>query len=194
MTQDDRYISLERSVLHTEVALFGMVKAKSIQIPMWLHLKSFAEVHVEGLSLVAVQTENQWHTLRELRRQIEVPFGITEMDKIDAIMAEIRTIVGTFSANWFVAYFENVAVGSIGIVDFRDFGTPFGRLLDVDILPDFQGRGHGNRILSAIFLEAHRRGLSGLCLKADEDRWVKHWYARLGFEAFGIWHPKKKGE
>ena len=28
-----------------------------------------------------------------------------------------------------------------------------------------------------------------VCLKADEDRWVKDWYKKIGFKEVGYWKP-----
>jgi ribosomal protein S18 acetylase RimI-like enzyme len=187
MTHHNNQESLEQTIRHTETALFGAINFKSSIVPMWLCLDDFSRVDLEDLRLVAVETEQQWALLREVLRQIEIPFGVVEGDKIDAIIEDIRRIKKIFSSDWFLAYSKQLVVGSIGIVEFRNFSAPVGRLLDVDILPQFQGRGHGNQLLSAVCGEARRRSLAALCLRAEEDRWVKDWYTRLGFKSVGLW-------
>lgn len=129
----------------------------------------------------------------KVRRQIEIPFEVVESDKIDSIIADIRRIKSVFSSDWFLAYSKDLVVGSIGLVEFRNSSAPFGRLLDVDILPQFRGRDHGNQLLSAICSEARRRSLTALCLRAEEYHWVKNWYARLGFKAVGMWPANNFG-
>jgi ribosomal protein S18 acetylase RimI-like enzyme len=193
MTHRNIHETLEQTVRHTEIELFGAINSKSSIVPMWLYLDDFLRVDSKCLQLVPVETEQHWAVLREVRRQIEIPFGVVEGEKIDAMISEIQKIKSIFSADWFLAYSKDLVVGSIGLVEFRDFSATFGRLLDVDILPQFQARGHGNHLLSAICSEARRRALTALCLRAEEDQWVKNWYARLGFKAVGVWPVENFG-
>jgi ribosomal-protein-alanine N-acetyltransferase len=173
-------------ILQTEETLFGRVKAQKTQIPMWLDLTR-AKMRPSKLQLVPVSGLEHWQMLRELRTQIEIPFGITDPKEIDALLREIKRIVETFQATWFLAKLGNETVGEIGLVEFKTENGTIGRLLDVDIAPAFQGRGHGNELLYAIFEVSRQRGVKALCLKTDSDRWVKDWYVKLGFEPYEAW-------
>lgn len=156
---------------------------------MWFDLSRSFQQPSEGFSLREVKSENDWNCLVELRKEIEIEFGITNPKQINKFIDEIKNVITDFEGRWFIAEFKNQIVGEIGIVEFDSYLGKYGRLLDVDIVPGHQGKGLGNQLLHAIFNYAKNRNLKGLCLKADADRWVKDWYLRIGFSHVGNWNP-----
>lgn len=158
---------------------------------MWLDLTtSVLSLNPTGrVRLTPVASPEEWDILHNLRAEIEVPFGVVDPVEIARLIDGIRRVVLEFQAEWFLAFAENKAVGEIGLVSFDSEHGKYGRLLDVDIAPPFQGRGYGNELMASIIQIAKERELTALCLKADADRWVKHRYSRLGFKAVGYWTP-----
>ena len=179
-------------VLQTEITLFGNPTFKAPQTPMWLDLSAPIKQQPIEFNLNPIKSNEQWATFHRLRSQIEVPFGITEPAEIEKIVANTKRIVAEFTATWFLASIKDQSVvGSIGIVEFQTKFGPVGRLLDVDIAPKFQGCGHGNNLMFAAMNVARTKKLKALCLKCDSYRWVKDWYAKLGFQSVGLWNSNK---
>jgi len=143
------------------------------------------------VELQSVASDTDWRRLEIARREIEIAFAGGAPNDVPSMIAGIKKVISNFEADWFFAVHAGEIVGEAGLVEFTIKGKKVGRLQDIDILPKFQGRRLGNELLKSIFLEARKRGLTGLCLKADEDRWVKDWYVRRGFEHVGTWYPEK---
>lgn len=157
---------------------------------MWLKLASKNDLSASELVLREISTKAHWETYRKLRAEIEIPFGITDSTEVNQFIDEIQQVTSKFPSSWYLGLnSENQIVGSIGLVEFEFGQMQVGRLLDIDIVPSFQGRGYGNHLIWAIARMAHTKGLSYLCLKTDAHRWVKDWYQKLGFEVVGYWNP-----
>lgn len=77
---------------------------------------------------------------------------------------------------------------------------PFGRELhiwEIDVLPNYQGRGIGSGLLRACMVDARNSGFSALTLTTfREVPWNAPFYARLGFEEVTALdaHPRLAGE
>lgn len=173
-----------------ESSLFTRLNADKPQWAMWLDITDYdTEISAE-FKLRAISKENDWDTLIQLRKNVEEAFGITSEEDIVDMINNIKSILRKFKAYWFLAYFKEKLVGEIGLVTFVSKWGKYGRLLDVDILPEFQGQGLGNQLLNSIIDIAQGQGMKGLCLKADADDWKKDWYGRIGFQRVGVWEPE----
>lgn len=173
----------------TEISLFGRLKASSEQIALWMELTSF-KMPSKGLEFIDIQTPYQWELLYQLRLKIEKSFGIIDQRLVQKMIEEVKQIKKNFDSNYYLALGDHAEpVGSIGLVLFEKNNQKFGRLLDIDIAPEFQGRGLGNKLMASIFKIAQKKGLCGLTLKADvhdwPKDWPKDWYQRIGFEEIG---------
>lgn len=159
---------------------------------MWIDISNKEQNISNQLSLRALVTEEDWEIYRKLRTQIEIPFGIRDPAEIQKIIDGVRRVISKFKANWYLATdLNHNVVGSIGLVEFSFAQVNVGRLLDVDIAPQFQGSGYGNQLMESIVAIAQDKNLQALCLKADSHRWVEDWYKRLGFQEVGAWYPNK---
>lgn len=116
-----------------------------------------------------------------MRRKIEEAFGITDEQAVKTIIDQQKKIANSLGADWYIAQLGGLSVGSIGLAEFTKSGCTFGRLLDVDILPEFQGNGLGTRLIQSAISKARRKELTGLCLRAEKGSWENEWYAQHGF-------------
>ena len=179
----------------TELELFGKLNADKPQLAMWKNLKSDHIIPANtSIELRSINRAEDWDTLFHIRKKIEIPFGVTKESTLKGFCDEIKLIVHKYKATWFMAFYNDQAIGEIGIVPFCHQDISYGRLLDVDIIPEFQGRGFGNQLLSLIFEYGFNKNLEGLCLKADDHNWVKNWYERLGFIPLKVFKPEYKLE
>ncbi|HEX4922957.1 MAG TPA: GNAT family N-acetyltransferase [Bdellovibrionales bacterium] len=148
---------------------------------MWLEATRFPATVPVTLRLERVETEADWEAMYALRLQIEKPFGNTNPRLVEGFVEDIRKKARALDGSWFLARAGSDIVGEIGLVPFELAGVRFGRLQDVDIAPQWQGRGLGRELLSAVCQVARDMELSALALRARSDGWVKDWYARFGF-------------
>lgn len=159
-------------------------------VAMWLDLSARAVTDdVKPLVLDEVVSESDWSQMRTLRQEVETAFGVTNPQAVDAMVEEIKLCRAKLPSHWFLARTESspVHVGEIGIVIVTVNNLRVGRLQDVDILPRFQNKGLGKRLIVAALHFATDAGLHAVCLKADTDDWPVKWYQRLGFEPVGEW-------
>jgi ribosomal protein S18 acetylase RimI-like enzyme len=98
---------------------------------------------------------------------------------------DIRHKCEMLNGIWYRASLGEDVVGEVGIVPFTCIWGKIGRLQDVDILPEYQGRGLGRQLLIEACRLAKLQGLNALCLMAKENDWPKDWYLRYGFIKVG---------
>jgi N-acetylglutamate synthase-like GNAT family acetyltransferase len=156
---------------------------------LWLDLKKAAipKQTVQTLFLQEVTTQHDWDRMGELRRQVEIPFGVTDPTAVAKLIEQVRRCQKMLKGQWYLAQLlpNGEFIGEVGLVPFEFDGLRIGRVQDVDIVPAFQHRGLGNILLEAISRLAKSEGFSALCLVADMDDWPRHWYQRRGFVSLG---------
>jgi GNAT superfamily N-acetyltransferase len=155
----------------------------------WLDLKKapVPERSEQALSLQEVKTQHDWDRMEELRRQVELPFGVTDPTAVAKLIEEVRRCQKMLKGRWYLAQLptDGEFIGEVGLVPFEFEGLRIGRVQDVDIVPAFQNRGLGNLLLEAIIQLAKSEGFAALCLVADMHDWPRHWYQRRGFVSLG---------
>lgn len=181
---------LAEFVLQTEMTLRGIEKnipqnSSHYEWLMWLAQSQMARSSDLRVRLREVREESDWEKMFEIRKAIEKKFGVLDEETVRGFVSYIRSKAERLQGKWFLACLEDRVVGEVGIVPFERDGKTIGRLQDVDIVPDQQGRGLGRQMMGALFNEARSMKLEALCLFAREEKWVKDWYARLGFIRVG---------
>ena len=83
--------------------------------------------------------------------------------------------------------YKNQAVGLIEVVNVMYFNQHIGWIMDVAILPDFQGMGLGQHLIKASLKEAYKAGYSKVGLGVTlSNRSAYQMYQNLGFEEYEI--------
>lgn len=157
---------------------------------LWLSLEKVTQAtDLLPLEIRPVINEQDWQKMLELRVRVESRFGVSKLEDVLSMINEIKMCQSKLKAQWYLAYLPDslAVVGEIGLVQFVHDGLRFGRLQDVDIDPDFQGKGLGDALLSTIISKSITEGLQALCLKADSDDWPLRWYEQRGFTPLGEW-------
>lgn len=152
---------------------------------MWLDANDFKFSTTSDISLVPVISDSDYKALFEIRKIIEVAFGNGDDDTVQSLINDIRQMAEKHKGVWYLAKHENIFVGTIGIVPFEFKGQQVGRLKDVQIISQAQGKGLGGKMLRAVCDKAHKMNLQALCLTADADNWPKDWYLNFGFQKVG---------
>ncbi len=68
-------------------------------------------------------------------------------------------------------------------VPYQLFGKDYPAHLHIDILPEYQGKGYGTKLINTLFSTLKERGIKGIMLTADlENAGARRFYERLGFE------------
>ncbi len=63
------------------------------------------------------------------------------------------------------------------------FGMKYPAHLHIDIMPDYQSKGYGGKLMEALFEELKKRKVKGIMLTADSDNeGAIRFYERLGFK------------
>ncbi len=182
---------LHNFVIHTDQKLdecespYPFVDKVQHEWTMWIDEADFQSRRQSRLQLIPVLTEHDYEQMFQLRKKIEVAFGYQDEKIVRSFVKDIRLMAETYGGHWFLAKFENQFIGQIGIVPFAFRDGRIGRLKDVDILPEYQGKGFGNELLVAACAEAIKLKISALCLTADAQNWPKDWYLKFGFKKVG---------
>ncbi|MCH2535592.1 MAG: GNAT family N-acetyltransferase, partial [Bdellovibrionales bacterium] len=151
----------------------------------WLPSERFLNNSQNLLKLSEVNTEEKWKEMYKMRISIEKEFGITDESEVKRIVDDIKKKARELKGKWFLAKAEGKTVGEIGILPFEFEGKQVGRLQDVDIISNEQGKGYGNELLAEACIKAKKMNLNALCLMAKSDDWPKEWYLRFGFVKIG---------
>ncbi len=102
--------------------------------------------------------EPDFKRYKKLYRKFDVPF-LFEIDKLHALQA------------WFFP------------VPYCAFGKKYPAHLHIDILPEYQAKGYGSKMVEALLSELKKRNIPGVMLLADiENTGAVRFYERLGFE------------
>jgi len=159
---------------------------------LWLPLQGLdIPKSCDHLNLHKITSNDDWSDLFLLRVKVEKQFGILDHNEVKGMIQNIRAKVKEFGGCWYLARLQNQVVGGIGLVPFETSKGLIGRLQDVDVAPDYQGQGLGNKILRAIVHAAKAQDITALCLKAETPSWVRDWYLRFGFTEIDQWEPAK---
>lgn len=143
---------------------------------MWMRLDEEKPLEASRLRLDRVSDEGGWAEMREARTKVESAFGASPKEAA-RMVDHIRHRQHFLNGEWYLARLDGVVVGETGLVVFETHLGRLGRLQDVDILPEFQGRGLGDALINEIMSRARSLGCDALCLRADADDWPKDWYA-----------------
>ena len=83
--------------------------------------------------------------------------------------------------------YNNQTIGLIEVVDVMYFNEPIGWIMDVAILPEFQGMGLGQYLIKSSLGEAYKSGYSKVGLGVTlSNRSAYQLYQNLGFEEYEI--------
>ena len=182
---------LHEIVLRTEMLLqsvehsYPQASISRHEWSMWLEDRERLSGAPTDLILCPVTSDEEWQMLEEIRRKVEGPFGCEHPDLIRKFIEDAKCKHERFGGTWFLASYEGRWVGQIGIVPFRIEGQLIGRLQDVDIVPEEQGKGFGRQLLQALCRWACEHTFQALCLMAKADDWPRLWYQRFGFQKVG---------
>lgn len=174
----DFVLDTEKRIRNSEVVWEGLKKSLCDWC-MWLELSKF-NIEKTELRLQAISGSDP--RLFEVRRRVEMAHGITDSEKLNMLAANYFRKEKALGGQWFIASVGKETVGEIGFIPFDYYGKKVARLQDVDILPNFQGKGLGRLFLSECVCYLKERNFDAVCLMAASDDWPKDWYARFGFE------------
>ncbi|MFT7433535.1 MAG: N-acetylglutamate synthase-like GNAT family acetyltransferase [Alphaproteobacteria bacterium] len=152
---------------------------------MWLELTPFKLNTSTNLTLQPILSAQDWVELFYIRKIIEKEFCVEDEALIQSFVDDIKIKSTKLNGTWFLAQKYGQTIGAIGLVPFKYNGVIVGRLQDVDISPEFQGKGYGNDILSSLCCYARKENYSALCLMAKSNDWPKDWYSNFGFVKLG---------
>lgn len=152
---------------------------------MWLSKDDFPNKTADRIKLEKVESELHWKQLYEVRRLVEVKFGITKPSETEVLINDVKKKSDKLKGNWFLVISEENLVGEVGLIPFEFGSLKIGRLQDVDIIPSEQGKGFGGEMLREICELAKAQNCDGLALMAKVNDWPKDWYARYGFVKVG---------
>ena len=192
MTQSDKFFEKARVhqfILETErssrqLEIFTPTQTQ-LEYTFWLPEKDFLTLSNADFQLIPINEEKHWEIMLNLRREIEANFGLFDETLLKQLVKDIQTKSEHLNGQWFLAKFQEVWVGEIGLIPFDFRGQKVGRVKDVDIIPSRQGKGLGNLLIQALCQYAKQEKLQALCLMAIANDWPQQWYQKLGFKKMG---------
>jgi GNAT superfamily N-acetyltransferase len=136
--------------------------------------------------LEKIITDEHWQNYIELRIQTEKHFGADakETQQMVSLMKQRKCPQG---GGWFLLSCNQQIVGAFGIFLFDLSGQRIGRLQEVDVFPQFQGKGHGSVLLAMAENLARSFSVSALTLCCDTGEWPALYYRKFGFQTVGQW-------
>ncbi len=132
------------------------------------------------ITLRPIATEESWNRYADERVAVEADFGVTE-SRARAMVDELRQRAKRVGMTLFFAVAGHDVVGAIG--HFK-VSVPHGdcvRLQEVDIFPQWRGRGYGTSMLLEMLHHVAIQGCITAVIGADEDDWPLDWYRRHDF-------------
>jgi ribosomal protein S18 acetylase RimI-like enzyme len=96
-------------------------------------------------------------------------------DRSESHLADLERYYAIQPDGWFLAVQSGILVGTVGITNYRRFAY-IGQLA---VLPEFQGRGIGNKLMEHTFHWIRDRKIPSILLDASEKGFPL--YSRLGF-------------
>ncbi len=119
---------------------------------------SFALVNSEDVPVGYILCEKNYKKFKKLYRKTDVPI-VFSLKKSDGIKA------------WCLP------------IPYQFFGNKYPAHLHIDILPEYQGKGYGTKLVKALLYELKRENIKGIMLTADyENTGAVRFYERLGFK------------
>lgn len=147
---------------------------------------------MQSLRLKPVQSDADWQKMRHLRSKIEQAFGLSDPKIIGQLVEDIQRKQEALNGQWYLAFTDTSAPHAVGEIGWFPVTSPLGtlgRIQDVDILPEYQGKGLGQALMTALCREAQKAQLQGLLLMALKTDWPWRWYEKLGFRVVGSTPP-----
>lgn len=129
---------------------------------MWLNIQGLNSSVATPFKLRPIHTEDDWIEMLNLRAKIEMAFGESDIEMIKKIVGDTKLKSILLNGQWFLFQHNDTVIGEIGLIPFTFEDKVIGRIQDVDIAPEYQGRGYGNVLLNFIVNFALKNNYSAL--------------------------------
>jgi GNAT superfamily N-acetyltransferase len=166
----------------SEAMLFGAPRrAPPLGGGNWLMIRPVADApEASSLTLKQISGPEAWALYTDLREKVELAINKMRADA-EGKVREMHEQQRGLPIKWYFAMNGETPVGMVGMMTLASGGAWYGRMVDLDVVPEFRKQGFANQILLAIDAHAKKLGLKAVAMATDEDDWTSAWLERHGF-------------